>query len=387
MDIRGLVALNKASKLTQLGLICDRSTNYTSLSDGSVITRTGRYRHHILVDKTFNIRFIFGNFYMNQGIAYIETDGANAISVKASLEFGGVLYPVRFSGTRTVSISVGGYMISDPVPINLVKGDIIYSRTYVSVGTGEKYPRGQLTNGFQNDGGEGINISDLTDSGVAGDFTGYSSAYHPYAIIGEVWDKKGVMLIGDSIMRGSYDNGESGSESGFIRRVLNNVAPFWMCASDGERAQHFATGLNSLRRMDIAKYVKSAIIHTGINDASAGRTLAQYQADITAIGNWLVARGVKAYLCTIAPMTTSTDNWATVENQTLALANEAIFRVPANTWIRTCPAPFSEIFDTASTVEEGTTGKFKANISYDGTHPKAAGHILMAAAINISALL
>jgi hypothetical protein len=126
------------------------------------------------------------------------------------------------------------------------------------------------------------------------------------------------------------------------------------------------------------------------------------------------ARGVKYYTATIPPPTSSTDNWATVANQTLNPNNT--IRVNYNNWMRdgfpiaysTLLAaavgstganiirignprhPISGYFEIADTVESGRdSGKWISNgtafyYTGDGLHGTSNSYPLMAAAVDVT---
>jgi hypothetical protein len=88
------------------------------------------------------------------------------------------------------------------------------------------------------------------------------------------------------------------------------------------------------------------------------------------------------WLATVAPRTTSTDNWATVANQT-PVTGEAQ-RVAYNTSLRTSPPSWvAGIFDVAAQVESSlNSGAWKATgtafgYTADGIHETTAGNLLI----------
>lgn len=355
------------------------------LSDGSVIGNTSSKKYVALKDAC-DIKLVFGNFYVDV-VNNIMKDiaGPNNINVKCSItrqyDGSGPIYPVFFNGLRTVKLSPGGLIESDSIGIELVAGDVIFVRTYVSVDNiGEFWPRG-FGNSWSN--GECISVGDITDSGnidwTAGDL------YGPVAIIGKGVDTA-VLVVGDSVALGSGDSVENVQDCGYIQKGISSDFNYLVIARANDEINHFITPLNKINRTRMAAYCNRAIVNYGINDLASNRTLAQLQADLTSIWSTLKLMGLKVWQCTITPYTESTDNWATIDNQTIF--DKDSVRVQLNDWIRTCPAPLSGYFDGADASESTrNSGKWKAGYTSDGIHPNTAGAIAMKTVINPSILL
>lgn len=153
----------------------------------------------------------------------------------------------------------------------------------------------------------------------------------------------------------------------------------------------------------------------GHNDLAAGRTAAQVEADLITTARHGKIRGAKVWITTQTPASSSTDSFATTVNQTSASINAELQTL--NAWLRDgCPIssttlapvatgtssgvlrtgsaghPVVGVFDTGAAVESSSaSGKWAVNGSAnyataDGTHPSAAGHALMAAALNTALL-
>lgn len=98
----------------------------------------------------------------------------------------------------------------------------------------------------------------------------------------------------------------------------------------------------------------------GRNEVAA---LATMQATIQKATAPYIARGVKVYACTVTPVSTSTDNWATTVNQTTDASESN--RLAYNAWLRASfgSIGLTGIFDWAHVVDPSDTGKWNA----DGT--------------------
>jgi lysophospholipase L1-like esterase len=150
----------------------------------------------------------------------------------------------------------------------------------------------------------------------------------------------------------------------------------------------------------------------GVNGLSAGfATWSSHLLGTGTKGAWgsLAAFGVPIYQTTITPQTTSSDAWATVNNQTVASAGNETARLAANAWLRdgapisASPAaggtvaavgasgvlragqtghPLAGIIEVADLAESARdSGKWKAGYTGDGTHPNATGAAALAAAL------
>lgn len=324
-------------------------------------------------NKIIDLQAFYTNYYLAQG-QNIETVGTNNISIKASIEYNGVIYPMYFNGLRTITLAPGGTILSDPVPIDISANTDFYIRTYVSVNSGEKFPTG-LT--ILSTRGEKSDTTDMTDSGTLSSGATVA-AYHPSYIIGKTKTSNAVLIIGDSIAQGTSEY----NDRGYIRDALYGNIPFNIIAVGGQTLISFQT-INRQRRIQIAQYCKYAICEYGTNDFPGTATVAELQAQYIEVWTALVNRGLKVYQTTITPRTSSTDSWATTTNQTVNSKDAK--RIELNEWIRTCPAPLSGYFEAADFAETArNSGIWKAGYTADGIHPNTAAHQVMAACIDIT---
>jgi lysophospholipase L1-like esterase len=217
--------------------------------------------------------------------------------------------------------------------------------------------------------------------------------YTPIGISGKTTNPVTTIgVIGDSIISGAGDINSrntnfGGDNYGFFVRAIDTTFGYALLCHSGERAEHFM-GLNRLYRILRTKGLTHAVVQHGINDINGGLSFATVRDNLLDIYNELANRGIKVFGTTITPVTNSTDNWATVANQSLK-PNEAA-RVQLNNWIRTKPAPLSGYFEVADTVETArNSGKWKVGTVHIpdglGIHPNAAGHQAMKAAIDLTA--
>ncbi|MBJ7479268.1 SGNH/GDSL hydrolase family protein [Rhodococcus sp. (in: high G+C Gram-positive bacteria)] len=373
---------------------------------------TSRSPHTFAVDAS-GIRLVFQNFYVATAYPMPDTDGTATLTVKASVEFGSNIYRVTFRGQHAVTIDPGGIAISDPLGIEVPAGSTIYSRTHL-VGTGW-YPN--KTAGGSVGGGGFVADADLTAQGSGAVADSSTALYAPSAIIGlPSRPVPNVAIIGDSIANGIGDGGSStdnrgiqadGTQGGFIARAFHAKVPCMILARAGERAQGFVFTSSHHRRLGFVGGFSHALVEYGRNDLSQSRTASQVKADLVALWKLLAGRGMIVRQTTITPQTTSTDAWATTQNQTIANASQETVRVEVNTWIRagaptsggvaTTPGavgavtaghaghPLSGYFDIADLAETArNSGIWRAAFTVDGTHPTAVGHAALSAGIDVA---
>lgn len=353
------------------------------LSNGADQSATFRIKH-IVGSDSHDISLVYPNWRTETGTG--DQDGDNDIMVKATIEYvnaDGVTtyFPVYFNGVRTTTIKPGGMIESDPVAIDLKKGDILYTRSYVSVTTlGQKWPVGKT---IYAENGDGASLgADTTDGGATGTVGIYG--YTPISIIGTPKNKgeKAFLLVGDSIMSGGSDNM---NDKGYMVRAIDDKHAYTMISRGGTTADGMANSANR-KRMLLAKYHTHAFINFGTNDINNSTALATIQSRILAVCKQLADRGLKVHYMTCTPRTTSTDNWATTANQTTAnsyfAAGTASKRGLFNAWVRSLPAPLNGYFDVTSAVETARdSGIWKASHTVDGIHPNDTGYAAAAAVI------
>jgi len=344
------------------------------LSNGTDLSATCRMTH-TMTASAGNLRLVFTNFYNNFGA---EADGPNSIVVKASIEEwnpSAMIHPVFFNGRREITVEPGACVVSDPVGIEMPKGQTFWTRTYVSVDQGDKWPLGLLTV-IAHSEGVAVNL-DQTDSGTV--TPSADRGYNPASILGSVKSTVSpiIVIFGDSIAGGAADNND---EQGYIELALAKGYSFYnLSLGQGSGVLSNTTSKRRRRFATVQPGATHAICEFGINEISAG--LSQYQTVAAGIWASLVSRGYKVYQSTLSPFTTSTDGWVTVGNQTVG-ANEAA-RVAINDWIRTTPSPLSGYFEIADLAESArNSGKWRANYTIDGLHPNGTGATAMSAGIN-----
>jgi lysophospholipase L1-like esterase len=343
-----------------------------------------------------------------------DVDNANPVTVTASvgLTTTGPWFPVRRNGSRTMTLDGGADLESDPVALHIVAGGTFYTKTFLSVATGQVWtaqtPPGVIGTDYW--ATQSATETDLTTSTAALTGTAATRVFAPIVVADGVPSNVArLAIIGDSISGGIGDTTSGGGSSrGFVHRVVNGVLPWARIAVSGSKLSNIVDPAVGRRRLVLIRGCNVANVLYGTNDIfTASRTLAQLQADSIILWTILRGMGIVPVANTITPQSTSTDSWATTTNQAVK-AQEPV-RVALNDWLRagapmaagvavavgTAGAvlagagghPLAAYVEVADTVEsarnsglwkaDGTTSKYTT----DGTHPTTFGHTAMSAAI------
>jgi len=382
------------------------------LSDGVLTGGTAVIRHQA-TRTAYGIRLMFSNHYPESPGGAAETPGTNVITVKASVDFpSGTLFPVTFGGSDSVEIAPGANVLSDPIGIDIAKGTYFWTRTFVAVNSGEKFPRGAFAT--HSAFGEGHNYSsaggaDVTATGAVPSTGANEYVYSPAAILGLPVDpgKAVIAVVGDSIVAGTGDD-----QTGWVSRLFGTNYSFQKVAYPSESMVKWGGPGNkaqTYRRVGLLSQVgvTHVLAEHIVNDlgASSVPTLQGY-----GFTYWTyLSRAGKVYATTCTPQSSSTDSWATTGNQAvLSPALNEPRRVQWNAWLRDgapmtaagaaqavgatggtvlragqAGHPLAGYIEVADLVEPSRdAGIWKAGYTSDGTHPNATGAAAIAAAIN-----
>lgn len=359
--------------------------------DGVGETETeGIYRTwHRLVCTATAFRVVYANVVNN------SPANADQITVQASFDTSEYSTPVRFTfdGENSVVIDPGGVVISDPVDLRMIGASSFFIRTHVEVAADTlDWPFNLILSqtGEGRDLGSGAEAKLLADTVTAttGEF-----AYGPSAILATPADGETVVVVGaagDSTVESADTN-----SAGFIQRAFNSApfqtgAPFAAVVQTslgGDGMTSLTTGGGTLhwKFLSLCDYVFN---HYGINDINGTASLATMQTRILSACTNIADRGALAVQTTIGPSGAYS-------------AGEETTRGTVNTWIR-AGAPIDPTLLTAVAI--GTSGALTAGstghpislvidtaavldadagLLDDGTHPNPAGHIALAAVIDM----
>ncbi len=321
---------------------------------------------HYFSGSLSQIKIGIANWVVNSG-GTGETGSGGDATYTASFEYpAGVFTQITFGGSASGVATNATTIESDLVNVSF-SGGWYYINIFATYAANGLYTFRQAT-GI---GDKGIYaVSGLADSTMTG-FVSATAITHPPLYIVGMSTQAAVLLLGDSRCAGAggdatlADNGELAPSIPLI--------PYCNTGRTGATGAPLANSLGARRRA-VSQYCTDVINEMNINDVTSGSTLAQLQARREAVRTGVTA-GVRVWNTTLAPVSTSTDSWATTVNQTATASNT--IRVQFNDWVRSNPAGYAGYFDIADVVEsarnsgiwkaDGTPGKWTA----DGTHETA----------------
>jgi lysophospholipase L1-like esterase len=399
--------------------VSGRTNPLLSLSNGTDIAQNNRFSMPIEAG-VHQVSVVYANWYLSTAAGDsadgtpVEVNGTHDIMVSAAVTTPDArIHQLTVGGQTRWTIKPGGQVSTDPLDVDIkASAGSFYVRTYVEVASGGKFPLGR----FAYDGGDGVQnytaspVDNTLSTSGAGMGTGVHG-YSPVAVLGTFepgYNAPIVALWGDSITLGT---GDTDTTLGWAARaLLRDNIPYIKLARGAERAKNVGPDpKRRARRFPLTGGCTKAAIFYGTNDYNAGGdTAAVTEANLVAFWRASADRGMKALAATFTPRTTSTDAWATVGNQTPAAGGAS--RIAINDWIRdgapldaTTLAPVTvgapgiraghtshpllgwlEIADAVESARNSNV--WKANLTYDGVHPTAAGHAAMAAAFNTTLL-
>lgn len=348
-----------------------------ALATGSLTTSFSR-TPHILKSAVDSLAIVLPNWYVN---GQTETN-AGSTTWTAALEYpAGTITRVTFAGANSVTSATGGNIVSDQMPVSIPKGATFWVRLF------QNAPGKVVYSTFYAGDGTAQFTSPSTDWTMGGTVTTAVSKdapmTAPVAIIGMSADPA-IGIYGDSISVGRGDTADAGVPlQGHLGRSFGASYAAGHVGISGDRMSLFLT--NNAKRMSLAPYFTHFALNMGINDVTNGGSAASVAADTNSVA--ALFPGPIA-LCTLSPVTTSTDTWATTGNQTTVASNAV--RITENTRRLAGVAGVKTIYDVnpaVETVASPESGIWKApGFTSDGTHPNSGGYKAEAAIINVSLL-
>ena len=192
---------------------------------------------------------------------------------------------------------------------------------------------------------------------------------------GQLGDSRTVGIRPSSF--GQFDNGSTGL-------AVGSLYPYINLGTAGETTQ--AALASYARRLALLGLCQAAVYGYGINDFFvANRTVAQLQADEASFFAMIAPLGLVWAILTLSCIASSTDNFASVANQTTNSTNAN--RLAENAFRRAgagFPAGLLDVWDIAAAVEYnwqiGAGLWIPGATIGDGVHESLAGHLLQRAA-------
>lgn len=336
-------------------------------------TKANHKSVHIFREAVTSFQIEVANFYADAGVDGVEKGPGAATSVTATVfdpvSFS-VLATVLFGGVATGSIPNNSTLLSDAIDLSVTKDQAL------GIAIHEECASGICYGGRSSSPGDGFEFNTVLADKTAspGTIANGSSGLGkmPFAIIG-MSSAPAPLMYGDSRIRGSGDGGDVTGDLGSVARSLGGVMNYMNAGVPASWASRLVA--SHTNQAKLLSYATHLILGHGINDIVAGgSSAATLLSDMEAIHD--LAPTLPCYLCTIQPVSSSTDNWATTANQTTSASDSV--RLAANTLIRSVPAWAAGYFDISAPVEvtgskwpvDGTAGKFTA----DGLHASQYGY-------------
>lgn len=377
-DAAGLVGRAPQVSSTYLGAVASGRLPIGKNAGGDV-ELASRVQHFARANM-LGARFKYVNYY-GPG----ETGPGAAAVLHASVEYPlGTFTPITFDGAGSVTIADGSDTISDPVPVFIPDGALFREWTHIACPGGTLYGASTLKVDLA---AVGASVADPTLSGDTTGMSGNSHVYGATAILG-MTDKPSVLIIGDSRECGaaSYASG-GGNDVGPVARPIGGAFGYINIA--GASSALWQYHYNATAKLKgLADHCSHIVIGGGINDVNGGDSAASFQGNLKmVIGDYSPRRDKPVFLLTVAPYTTSTDDWATEANQTVWHSGKDAERAAVNAIIRRGVVEGAwGCFDIAARVEsQANPGKWLAPgyaVTADGLHGNIAAEIAMAAAVN-----
>ena len=255
--------------------------------------------------------------------AYVTTTNvetsAGTGTYRLSIEYpaGTIAGNCVFSGGSTTATVTGATLVipSSCPHAAIPNGAMFWVRAYVTNPSGILYTLPANVN-YYNTAYEqyAFAASGLADQTAGGTVTNTASGYglHPAAILGQT-SAPSICIVGDSREHGvAQAITDITGDTGTTAKLLGPVFAYTKLAMVSTSASTFLA--NDALRLQIGQYCTHVVDNYGVNDAAAGQTIAQIIANRTAIA---AAFGKPTYGTTVQSKTSSTDNWATLANQTV----------------------------------------------------------------------
>lgn len=306
--------------------------------------------------------------------------GTGTTTITASIEYpvnSGTFYRLTFNGSNSGSLvlgTIGNYLLSDKLIINIKNNDHVGLRIFQSNPNGSFYcvqGAGSQAPAWS-DGANYPSATDLTMGGTIS--TDLTLFFKPSAIL-SISNKPSFILYGDSI---TYGTGDTINNSGYFGEE-RLIAPYYAVMNRGIAGDTLST-FNSTPNswnVQLSAYASHVASFYGVNDVNAlGADLPIFLASLQTFTALFPVKPV--FISTLTPLfVTTSDAWATLANQTISNATKESRRQLINTQIRArLVTGMYGVIDTASIAESGVTGKWVVNgtsnfYTADGIHPTA----------------
>ncbi|AIK68532.1 hypothetical protein Lo5R7ANS_62 [Mesorhizobium phage vB_MloP_Lo5R7ANS] len=365
------------------------ATKSTIPSNRSTTNKQANSRsHHIARDNITSLQIELPNWYWIRSSAGPEQGSGGNITYSASIEYPeGVFTQVLFGGATSGVCADNTALLSDAVAVTIPDGASFWVRTYANAVGAIVFLEGNV--GYsQRDAANGelyeyaaSGITNKTMGGTLVDNGATSNPiFRPTAIVAQT-RKPSVLIIGDSRDWGFTDTHDGSGDLGDLARSIGPSYGYINAACAGDKFSAFNTA--SARRRELQQYVSHVIIGDAINSLRSGgsgqnKTAATVLAELQTTLEFFTDKVRFTTTCG-GPQTTSTDSWATLENQTYNANWQQV--VAYNDAIRAGVANSAGFFEIADWVESSrNSGKWWVNgtalaTTTDGLHATQASYL------------
>lgn len=384
-----------SSQVGRLGVVATKCIvpSNSNTTNRQIMSRTA----HVALENITELTTVWANWYVSANNTG-ELTAAGTMTLTASVEYplGTIAGTFKWNGSASTSIAALGTSTSDVLTgLNIPAGAIFAIRSY-QVGTlGIIFTGEGASNAFSCATFGVSGVADSTQTGGAVTDTQAGIGYRPVAILAPT-QRPTIALTGDSRVLGLNDVvSDIYCARGIFERTVGKQFGYIRMGASGEQLQTIllsngATNY-SRRKALIDAYCTHIMSDYGINDLnSGGRSAAQVTTDLqTAVTLF----GKPWIHCTLSPIATSSDSFATTAGQTTnATVNPK--RITFNASVRNGDGGISGYVEIADVVESARdSGKWKADgttanlYTSDGVHESQYACLqIEAAASNFRAL-
>ena len=353
--------------------------------------------HYPLFSGGQSMRLMFANRRLNGNTA--EITPANPMFLKADVRLNGVRYGLTFGGATSLTLTPGQKVTSDPLNVSWSAGGTLLVVTYAGNPDGtDAETRKTVVQGIGQQ--SGYNEGYTANADITGALTapGGTSGHHApcIAVLGQPSvAAPSVIIFGSSSGFGMGDSQAAPYYAlGYASRALSAAGiPHVRASVSGDKLINF----NNLNTYRLEALADSGCTHVqlqlGSNDLTSNATLQQMKDRYMAACDKIAAIMPRIISVTATAVTTSTDSWATLENQK-PVASDSI-RQAYNAWLKTKPHsainmvldPCARLMDASNPSLWKVTGAANG-YTVDGTHCSPYAHDLegQAEALELAAL-
>ncbi|PVX61217.1 SGNH/GDSL hydrolase family protein [Paraburkholderia unamae] len=365
------------SGMTYKGLVATRGKSPSTTMNATVFMS----RYPVVARQSIShMGVTIPQWYANGGDFPIGADR----TTKCTVEYNGAIVGnITFGGQPTGTVYDFSSLESDEITLSttIPSGALFYIREY-STTTGTTMPLSSFSTLIGANTANGTcfqygtsGITDLT--GSPGTFTSTDSFAFtaPVAVWATGVAVPTIAIFGDSRNEGWYDAFATSMDVGETARSIGPTRAYTNLARGLETIASVSNGGMVQRRAIAQAYCSHIFQNYGVNDLFNGGSTPQQ------ILNWMQEirgqfPGKWFNQTTMMGETTSTDGWATVQNQTLASTLVEPSRRQLNNYLRNVNGIFDNVYDVSSVFETAhNTGIWKApGYTGDGIHQTPVGY-------------